>query len=481
MHQMKKSLLPALLLVLAFGDSIAQSKKEKLREVMQAYHRYNMFDGAVLVAEQGKVIYKEAFGLANREWNIPNTTDTRFMIGSVSKPITAMLVLLQVQKGLIDLDKTITDYIPEFSAKNGKRITIRQLLSHTSGMPNYDIMPEFFPKISRQNFFRADYMKLYMDSALIFEPGSSYSYSSWGYFTLGHIVERVTGKTYAQAMKDDILDPLGMNGTGSYFHTQIVPRRATGYDYTLGGRTSADFRDQSNTMGTGDLYSTVEDLFKLHLAISNNKLLNKQLTDAALTPGIRPARYGFGWFNQQFRYSPTDSVQANYHLGTTEGFLAFFIRIPATNSLVVFLCNSSPTHFFGIASSLLRVLHNKPPGLKQPAHKALEPVIVQQGINAALLAYDKMKADTAHYYIDWLAMRQLGEQLHNEKRYEDAALLFEKLLIEFPSREFMAVSLGDAYMAMNKKEKAKEAYRRALAINPKFEEAKNKLKALEQQ
>jgi CubicO group peptidase (beta-lactamase class C family) len=276
---MKSCLLIVGLFALVIYSSIAQSKKEKMDELMKAYHGFNMFDGSVLVVENGKIVYKNAFGMANREWDIPNTTDTKFMIGSVSKPITAILVLIQVQKGLISLDKTILDYIPEFSKKNGSRITIRQLLGHASGMPNYDIIKDFFPRISRQNVTREDYMKLYMDSTLVFEPGKSYYYSSWGYFTLGYIMERVTGKTYSQLMKEDIFDKLDMKDSGSYYHTQIVKKRATGYDYTLGGFTSADFRDQSNTMGTGDLYSTVEDLFKLHIGITNNTLLNKKLTE----------------------------------------------------------------------------------------------------------------------------------------------------------------------------------------------------------
>ncbi|MEO6542085.1 MAG: serine hydrolase domain-containing protein, partial [Ferruginibacter sp.] len=242
--------ISSLFLILTFTLA-AQSKKARLDEIMKTYHRYNMFDGAVLVAENGKVIYKAAFGMANQEWDIPNTTDTKFMIGSVSKPLTAILMLIQVQKGLIDLDKTITDYLPEYSKKNGSRISIRQLLSHSSGMPNYDIMPDFFPKLSRQNFSREEYVKLYMDSALVFEPGTGYYYSSWGYFTLGYIMEKVTGRSYSQLMKEDIFDKLGMTGSGSYYHTQVVPKRASGYDYSLGGYTSADFRDQSNTMGTG--------------------------------------------------------------------------------------------------------------------------------------------------------------------------------------------------------------------------------------
>lgn len=475
---MKSCLLIVVLFALVIYSSIAQSKKEKLDELMKAYHGFNMFDGSVLVAENGKVIYKDAFGMANREWDIPNTTDTKFMIGSVSKPITSILMLIQVQKGLISLDKTISDYIPEYSKKNGSRITIRQLLGHASGMPNYDIIKDFFPRISRQNVTREDYMKLYMDSTLVFEPGKSYYYSSWGYFTLGYIMERVTGKTYSQLMKEDIFDKLDMKDSGSYYHTQIVKKRATGYDYTLGGFTSADFRDQSNTMGTGDLYSTVEDLFKLHIGITNNTLLNKKLTEEMFTPGIRPWRYGFGWFNQNFKYTPTDSVFVNYHLGMTEGFLSFLVRIPSTNSLVVFLCNSSPTHFFGIASNLMKVLYNKPVNLKQPVHKALESVIVKNGAVKAVEEYRKMKADTAHYYVDWLAMNQLGDQLFALKRYEDARIIFENNALEFPERDLALLSLAKTYEELGRKEDAIVYYKKVLAVNPGYEEAKNRLKEL---
>lgn len=475
---MKKYLLLTGLVIIC-QLSLAQSKKDRLEEVMKKYHQFNMFDGSVLVAENGKVIYKNAFGLANREWNIPNTTDTKFMIGSVSKPLTTILVLIQVQKGLINLDKTISDYLPGFSKKNGSRITIRQLLSHSSGMPNYDIMKDFFPRISRQNFSREDYLELYMDSALVFEPGSSYYYSSWGYFTLGYILEKVTGKSYSQLMKEDIFDKTGMSSSGSYYHTQVINKRATGYDYGLGDFTSADFRDQSNTMGTGDLYSTVEDLFKLHEAISNNALLNKQLTQEMFTPGIRPWRYGFGWFNQQFRYTVTDSVFSNYHLGMTEGFLSFLVRIPSTNSLIVFLCNSSPTHFFGITGSLMKVLYDIPVVIKQPVHKAMETIIASGSVKKAVEEYGRMKIDTAHYYIDWLAMNQLGDLLFNLKRYEDARVIFENNVAEFPQRDLVMLSLAKTYEKLGRKQDAILYYKKTLAINANYEEARNRLKELE--
>lgn len=476
---MKQIIFALLLFATCNLSTMGQDKKEKIAALMKTYHDYNMFDGAILVAEQGKVIYKGAFGMANHEWNIPNATDTKFMIGSVSKPITSILMLIQSQKGLINLDKTVADYLPEFLNKPAGRVKIKQLMSHTSGIPNYDIIPDFFPRISRQNFTREDYLKVFMDSALIFEPGSNYYYSSWGYFTLGYIMERVTGKSYAQLMKEDIFDKIGMEGSGSYFHTQVIPKRATGYDYSLGGYTSSDFRDQSNTMGTGDIYSTVEDLFKLHLAITNNSLINKKWTEEMFTPGIRPWRYGYGWFNQQFRYTPTDSVFTNYHLGMTEGFLSFLVRIPGTNSFFVFLCNSSPTHFFGIATNLLRILHDKPVELKQPVHKVIESMIGSTGVQAAVNAYDALKADSLHYYIDWWNMEQVGQQLVTLKRYDEARILFEKIALEFPTRDLVMVSLATTYEKLGRKGDAIQYYKKAISINSNNEEAKNKLKLLE--
>lgn len=456
----------------------AQNKTETLQRIMKTYHDYNMFDGAVLVAENGKIIYNDAFGMANREWNIPNTTDTKFMIGSVSKPLTAMLMLIQVQKGLISLDKTIADYLPEFKGKPAAAITIKQLLSHTSGMPNYDIIKDFFPRISRQNFTREDYVKIYMDSSLAFEPGSKYFYSSWGYFTLGYIMEKVTGKSYSQLMKEDIFDKTGMTNSGSYFHTQVVSKRATGYDYSLGDFTSADFRDQSNTMGTGDLYSTVDDLFKFHLAISNNSLINKQLTDEMLMPGIRPAQYGYGWFNKKFKYTDTDGVSSNFHLGMTEGFISFFLRIPSTNSMAVILCNSSPTDFFGIIGNLLKVLYNKSVHLKQPVHKVMEKLIVNKGATKAVEEYKIMSADTAHFYVDWISMNFIGEQLQTMKRYEDARIICENNAAAFPDKDLVLLTLANAYLGLNRKADAITYYKKTLAVNPNYQEAKNRLKEL---
>lgn len=460
--------------------ALAQTKKSKLARLMKTYHSYNIFDGAVLVAENGKIVYKEAFGLANREWDIKNTVETKFMIGSISKPITAYLTLIQVQKGLIDLNKKIEDYLPEFKDKPAARVTIKQLLSNTSGMPNYDIIKDFFTKYSRQSYSREEYVKLYMDSALVFQPGTKYFYSSWGFFTLGYILERVTGRSFADLLKQDIFDPLKMNNTSSYHHTQVVPGRAQGYDYAFGGFTSGDFRDQSNTMGAGDLYSTVEDMFKLHLGIQHHSLLNPELTKEMLTPGLPPVNYGYGWFNRDFKYTDTDSVAVNFHLGTMEGFISFYIRIPETNSFAIILCNSSPTDFFGIIKNILKILYHKPVLVKEPLQKKMEKLITTTGAANAVQTYQQLKLDTANYYVDWISMNFLAEQLLKLKRLEDARIIAENNAAEFPNRDLVQYTMGNIYVALGRKADATKAYKKALEINSNYVEVINALRKLEE-
>jgi CubicO group peptidase (beta-lactamase class C family) len=126
----------------------AQDKAAKIDELMSLYHDYRQFNGSVLVAEHGKVIYKKGFGLANMEWNIPNTPATKFRLGSITKQFTAAVVLQLIEEGKLRLDGRICDYLPEYPKKSGERVTIHQLLTHTSGIPSYTGLPDFFEKMS---------------------------------------------------------------------------------------------------------------------------------------------------------------------------------------------------------------------------------------------------------------------------------------------------------------------------------------------
>src|ERR1041385_1514912 len=252
----------ALLAILALQTSaLAQDKAAKIDQLISLYQKYGQFNGSALVADNGKVIYRKGVGLANMEWGIPNTPDTKFRLGSITKQFTSMLILQLVEQGKIKLDAKLSDYLPDYRKDTGEKVTIHNLLTHTSGIPSYTGLPNFFQDVSRNPYKVADFVKKYASGDLEFEPGSKFSYSNSGYFILGAIIERVTGKPYEQVLKENIFDPAGMKNTGYDHHDTIIPKRASGYVKTGNGYINAPYLDMSIPYAAGSLYSTVEDLY----------------------------------------------------------------------------------------------------------------------------------------------------------------------------------------------------------------------------
>jgi CubicO group peptidase (beta-lactamase class C family) len=200
-------------------DAYAQDKVSKIDALIKVYNDYGQFNGSVLVAESGKVIFKKGYGLANREWNIPNNPDTKFRLGSVTKQFTSMLILQLVELEKIDLQGKLSDYLPYYRKDTGDLVTIHHLLTHSSGIPSYTSIPNFFEDISRDPYPVEEFVKKYCSGDLQFEPGSRYVYNNSGYFLLGAIIEEITGKTYDEVLKEKIFLPLGMENSG-YDQTQ---------------------------------------------------------------------------------------------------------------------------------------------------------------------------------------------------------------------------------------------------------------------
>ncbi|HSF48440.1 MAG TPA: serine hydrolase domain-containing protein, partial [Burkholderiales bacterium] len=273
-------------LLAAQPSVLAQDKASKIDELMKVYNGYRQFNGAVLVAENGKIIFKKGYGMANMEWNIPVETDTKFRLGSITKQFTSMLILQLVHEGKIKLEGKLTDYLPDYRKDTGDRITIHQLLNHTSGIPSYTGLPNFSQEISRNPYNVSDFVKKYASGDLEFEPGTKFKYNNSGYFLLGAIVERVTGKPYEQALKERILDPLGMKNTGYDRHATILAKRAAAYEKRPDGYINAPYLDMSLPYAAGSLYSTVEDLYLWDQALYTDKLLSAQLKELMFKPGL---------------------------------------------------------------------------------------------------------------------------------------------------------------------------------------------------
>lgn len=484
---MRRDLLPnrlwlciAIILLFSQNAIVAQDHAAKIQEVLALAHKYRQFNGSALVAENGKVIYKGAFGQANMEWNIPNTPDTKFRLGSITKQFTATAVLQLVEQGKIKLDAKLSDYLPEYRKDTGAKVTIHHLLTHTSGIPSYTGQPGFFENVSRNPYKVDDFVKKYASGDLEFDPGSKYAYNNSGYFLLGAIIERVTGKPYEQVLKENIFDPLGMKNTGYDHHNTILPKRASGYSKTPDGYTNASYLDMSIPYAAGSLYSTVEDLYLWDQALYTDKLLSAQSMALMYKPFLQ--NYAYGWVVRNASFKQNDQpVQVITHGGGINGFNTTIVRFPKEKNLIVMLDNTGGGYLDRLSDSIAKILYNQPyEPPKISIVSVLNQTIVEKGIEAGIAQYRDLKAKQAATY-DFAEpeLNRLGYQLLRSGKEREAIEIF-KLNVEAYPRAFNTYdSLAEAYMTTNERELAIQNFKKSLELDPNNTNAADNLKRLE--
>lgn len=378
------------------GVAVVQDHAAKIQEVLSLAHKYRLFNGSALVAQNGKVVYKGAFGMANMEWGIPNTPDTKFRLGSITKQFTATLALQLVEQGKIKLDGKISDYLPDYRQDIGQKVTVHHLLTHTSGIPSYTGQPGFFENVSRNPFKVVDFVKQYTSGDLEYEPGSKYSYNNSGYFLLGAIIERVTGKSYEQVLKENILDPAGMKNTGYDHHDTLIPKRAAGYAKTADGYRNAAYLDMSIPYAAGSMYSTVEDLYLWDQALYTDKILSAQSKALMFKPGLQD--YGYGWVVRNAKLKNEEEIRVIRHGGGINGFSTVIARVPKDRNLVVLLDNTAQ-NVDRLSETIAKILYNQP---YDPPRMSIVPVlektIREKGIEAGIAEYRELKAKQAATY-----------------------------------------------------------------------------------
>jgi len=449
--------------------AIGQSKTDKLDELMNLYTAYGQFNGSVLVAEKGNVIYKKGFGMANMEWDIPNQPDTKYRLGSITKQFTSMLILQLVEQGKLKLDVPITTYLPDYNKLNGDRITIHHLLTHTSGTPNYTAFPNFFKDSSRNPYTPEEFIKVFADSILQFTPGEKFNYSNSGYFLLGAIIEKVTGKTYEQVLQENILTPLKMNNTGYDHHGTILPHRASGYEKTGSTYINANYLDMSIPYAAGSLYATVEDLYLWDQALYTNKLLSKKYMDLLFSKHI-PAfggHYGYGWSVSKVPNGKTgDSLKVIGHGGGINGFNTLITRIPADKNLIVLFNNTGGASLNEMSVAISGILYDQPYEMpkRSLAYSFFED-IKKQGIKTALLQFNKNK-ESDIFALKENEMNIVGYQLLNANMVKEALEVFKLNVNEFPTSSNVYDSYGEALLKNGDTEKAIENYKRSIELNP---------------
>jgi CubicO group peptidase (beta-lactamase class C family) len=469
-----------LLFLFISPHAAAQDRAAKIQEVLALAHKYRQFNGTALVAENGKVVYKGAFGMANMEWNIPNTPDTKFRLGSITKQFTATLTLQLVEQGKIKLDGKISDYLPDYRKDIGEKVTVHHLLTHTSGIPSYTGLPGFFENVSRNPYKVSEFVKKYASGNLEFEPGSKFSYNNSGYFLLGAIIEQVTGKPYEQVLKENILDPAGMKNTGYDHHDTIIPKRASGYRKTPDGYTNAPYLDMSIPYAAGSLYSTVEDLYLWDQALYTDKLLSAQSKELMYKPFLEGYAYGWAVRNASFKQND-QPIQVISHDGGINGFTTTIVRYPKEKNLIVMLDNTGSGYLDRLSESLARILYNQPyEPPKISIAEILDKTIAEKGIEAGIAQYRDLKAkQSATYNFAEPELNQLGYRLLQNGKPREAIEIFKLNVEAYPQSFNTYDSLAEAYMSAKERELAIQNYKKSLELNPNNAHATEVLKKLE--
>jgi len=292
--------------------------------------------GTALVSRKGQIIYKKAFGMANIELNIPMQTENVFRIGSISKQFTAVAILQLMEQGKLGLQDEITKFIPDYPT-HGHKITIEHLLTHTSGIQSYTGMKDF-DAISRLDKKPEELITFFKNQPMEFAPGTKWNYNNSGYFLLGYIIEKVSGKSYSEYVEENIFKPIGM--TNSYYgsDSRIIKNRAAAYSKNENEFVNAEPLSMTLPYAAGSLQSTVDDLYKWNQAIHGYKLVKKESLDKAFTPYIladgKKTDYGYGWSLGNIQGSPTIE-----HGGGIPGFLTMGIYLPKEDVFVAVFSN----------------------------------------------------------------------------------------------------------------------------------------------
>ena len=317
-------------------DNSLNDKSARVDALFQEYDGANVPGASVLVVKEGRVIFKKAYGMANLEERIPSTTKTNYRLASVTKQFTAMSIMILAERKKLSYDSTLRDFFPGFP-EYGKRITVRHLLNHTSGLIDYE---EVIPKETSTPLRDKDVLQLLrQQESTYFAPGSAYRYSNSGYALLALIVEAASGSSFARFLEENIFRPLGMSDSVAYEQgISTVSNRAYGYRKRSGGFERKDQSLTSSVLGDGGIYSSVEDLYKWDRALYTNRLVSFRTLRQAFTQGTltedEKIGYGFGWYLETYR-----GLRATWHYGSTVGFRTAIERFPERRLTVVVLVN----------------------------------------------------------------------------------------------------------------------------------------------
>lgn len=319
-----------LAMLLAAMPARADDDIARINGIVEASVAKHEFMGAVLVARNGKVLLNQGYGYANLEWQVKNTPEGKFRIGSMTKQFTAAAILLLEQRGKLSINDPIGKYLPD-APPTWAKVTLFHLLNHSSGIVSITSVPDFQVWM-RQSMTPDEAINHVRKLPLEFEPGSRWAYSNSGYILLGRVIERVSGQGYADFLQENFFKPLHMQDTGYDRSEQVLPHRVSGYETGSEGLRNDDFADMGIPFSAGGLVSTTDDLLRWEAGLYGGQVLSaaslKKMTTAYL------GGYGFGLFTRKIQ-----GHQVFEHGGNINGFASSMEYFPDDGLTVIVLSN----------------------------------------------------------------------------------------------------------------------------------------------
>jgi CubicO group peptidase (beta-lactamase class C family) len=365
----KRSIRAAIVLLMVFVALSVQAQPAKTKamtsefdKMLSAQFKTGETGCAALVAVKGEIIYKKAFGMADLELNVPMQPDMIFRVGSITKQFTAIAILQLMEQGKLSLQDDITRFIPDYPTQAYK-ITIEHLLTHTSGIKSYTSVPDF-QKYIKEDLNPSEAIDRFKNLPMEFAPGTKWNYNNSGFFLLGYIIEKASGKTYAEYIEENLFKPAGMTSSLYGNDKNIIRNRASGYQSEGDNTVNADYLSMLLPYSAGSIMSNVEDLYRWNRALVSYKLVKKETLEKAFTEyklsDGKGTNYGYGWFLRQLQGSPTIE-----HGGAINGFLCNAIYLPEEDLFVAVFSNSTGKSPDMVSLKMAAVALGKPLNYKE--------------------------------------------------------------------------------------------------------------------
>lgn len=483
-------------LVLLFNGCQAQRQEDhgtRVERFLSEAHTRGQFNGAALVYENGKLIHQCAFGIRSIDPLDSLDVNSQFRLASVSKQFTAMAIMLLKEQGKLSYDQDIRDFLPELPYGG---MTIRHLLHHTSGLPDYEPLmdgnwkPELkYDDPARYTNGNADVLQMLAEKKppVLFKPGEQWQYSNTGYNLLGTIVARASGMSFPAYAQRYIFEPAGM-ANSSFYHFVIgndpkMPDRAYGFqeEWNQKDMIPADSHYLNRGMGEDGVYSTVGDLLKWDRILYTDKLVPKATLEEAFTPGVLnngdTTDYGFGWHLER---SPAGKRVVS-HSGGWLSFSTFIYRAIDEDKCFVLLMNNSSLYFWPIVEGVKNILYDTAYALPALSiREVLGKDIAENGVEHAIALYRTLKAEHAsEYHITEGALNILGYNLLWVGRVDDAVAILKLTAEEYAGSANVYDSYGDALLAKGDTVNALMNFKRCVELDDSFAATKEKIAGIE--